>query len=164
MSVFISILLNLVFVIVVVCLLKSAKKKHLLLLLTIFNLLFLCFIPTFTSFIFDVINDVINIGEIICDNPHIFISGVAMTFVVLFTYIQYLRKRKDEDTEVEEEKKARKKIQKIVMIPACVLPILVFAFILLDKSIRTDSLLLSIIITAIGIYFFLLLFFVRKNK
>ena len=62
-------------------------------------------------------------------------------------------------TEVKVEISQHKKRLRIIMIPACVLPILVFAGLLFDKSIRSDTTLLSIIISIICILLFMLILF-----
>lgn len=82
----------------------------------------------------------------------------------LITLIAYFQKSKNDiKTDNVKEKKELKTIR-FSIIFTCVLPILFFAFLLLDKSIRTNIVWLSVIITITCIFFFLMLFFLRKIK
>ena len=144
----------------------KASKEKLLLILKIDGILLLCFLPVIIIlFAFAGIS----IKEII-SSPTSFISTITLICIINITLIQYLLKRRKESqevknrTEVEVEISKHKKRLRKIMIPACILPILVFVFLLLDESIRSNRLLFSFIIANISIFSFLLIFFMRKLK
>ena len=142
----------------------KASKEKLLLILKIDGIILLCFLPVIIIFIILFAFAGISIKEII-SSPTSFIS------TIIITLIQYLLKRRKESQEVKNRTEAeievsqhKKRLRKI-MIPACILPILVIAGLLIfDKSLRNSTIVLTIFILIICVEFILLIWLMRKLK
>ena len=145
----------------------KASKEKLLLILKIDGIILLCFLPVIIIlFAFAGIS----IKEII-SSPTSFISTITLICIINITLIQYLLKRRKESqevknrTEVEVEISQHKKRLRKIMIPACILPILVIAGLLIfDKSLRNSTIVLTIFISIICVEFILLIWLMRKLK
>lgn len=142
---------------------SKASAEKLWLSLKIYGILLLCFIPVFImlpAFSEFSIKDM--------SSPTSIISDITIISIVIITLIMYLLKRKQNlrsanncsETDVSRYKKRLK----IIMIPACVVPIAVFVFLLSYESIRNNYLLFSFLIAVICIYLFLLVFLMKNLK
>ena len=148
----------------------KASKEKLLLILKIDGIILLCFLPVIIIFIILFAFAGISIKEII-SSPTSFISTITLICIINITLIQYLLKRRKESqevknrTEVEVEISQHKKRLRKIMIPACILPILVIAGLLIfDKSLRNSTIVLTIFISIICVEFILLIWLMRKLK
>ena len=145
---------------------RKASAARLLQQLKIYCIILLCWLPVFIALY---VVSGLGIKESF-HSPVSTISTITVICLIFSTLIQYLIKRKKESqeeknhTEVKVEISQHKKRLRIVMIPACVLPILVFAGLLFDKSIRSDTTLLTIIISIICVLLFMLVLFLKKLK
>ncbi len=143
----------------------KASAERLLQQLKIYCIILLCWLPVFIALY---VVSGLGIKESF-HSPVSTISTLTVICLIFSTLIQYLIKRKKESQEdkdyTEVEISQHKKRLKMVMIPACVLPILVFVgLFIFDKSLRSDTPFIAIVISVICVLSFMLVLFLKKLK
>lgn len=149
----------------------KTSKENLLLILKIDSIVLLCFLPILILMLFLFSKEDTNFMKEIMTDWVFTISIILLFWTPIITLILYLLKRRKESqeiknhTEAEIEVSQHKKRLRKIMIPACILPILVIAGLLIfDKSLRNSTIVLTIFISIICVEFILLIWLMRKLK
>lgn len=149
----------------------KASKEKLLLILKIDSIVLLCFLPILILMLFLFSREYTDFMKKLMTNWVFTISILFLFYMPVITLIQYLLKRRKAShevknhTEAEIEVSQHKKRLRKIMIPACILPILVIAGLLIfDKSLRNSTIVLTIFISIICVEFILLIWLMRKLK
>ncbi|MBQ4478672.1 MAG: hypothetical protein II945_08695 [Bacteroidales bacterium] len=167
----IAICLSLLFFVIFIYGGHKASKENLLLILKIDSIVLLCFLPILILMLFLFSREYTDFMKELMTNWIFTISILFLFCMPVITLIQYLLKRRKESQEVKNRTEAeievsqhKKRLRKI-MIPACILPILVIAGLLIfDKSLRNSTIVLTIFILIICVEFILLIWLMRKLK
>lgn len=147
---------------------NRASEEKLLMMLKIDSILLLCFIPIVILLFFLLSLQSENFMSEILNDSFLIILILLLFCMPLITFVQYLLKRKQDlhnanDCNEADVSRYKKRL-KIIMIPACVVPVAVFTFLLSYESVRSNRLLFLLLIAVICIYLFLLVFLMKKLK
>ena len=127
---------------------RKASKERLESFLKTEIILSLCFLPTFILLfflLFRAFPEGMSVFTVIKQNFILFVWPISLIIIWLYTSILYFRKQKEIKIDSENEKNKYHRTIKVIMIPAFELPLLLFPFLLLDRNIRSNCLLLSFI-------------------
>ncbi len=149
----------------------KTSKENLLLILKIDSIVLLCFLPILILMLFLFSREYTDFMKELMTNWIFTISILFLFCMPVITLIQYLLKRRKASQEIKNHTEAKievsqhKKRLRKIMIPACILPILVIAGLLIfDKSLRNSTIVLTIFISIICVEFILLIWLMRKLK